>query len=318
MRAALEDVRRALLCHGQGETILPPKMTLSHSFDKQTGPSSGSLPHYVAMPAYLGGNVPYAGFKWVSVGHPHTADQPDITAIIVIQSPQSSYPAAIMDGTLITSIRSAAVTAVAVQELARPDAQVLGIIGTGAQGAKHLQLLSQALPKLKQIRLYNRSRDKAVELATRWKDQVKTEIIVTEGAQEAVMESDIVVTATSTNEPIVQAEWLKRGVLYVQVGRHEITFEAVQRFDKIFVDDWQQIRQRGVQTLALMEQEGRWRSSCLHGTLGQRLLGAIVGRESDSERIMVSTIGLGVVDLAIAARIYEQAVAQGIGQVLTR
>lgn len=157
-----------------------------------------------------------------------------------------------------------------------------------------------------------------MELATRWKDQVKTEIIVTEGAQEAVMESDIVVTATSTNEPIVQAEWLKRGVLYVQVGRHEITFEAVQRFDKIFVDDWQQIRQRGVQTLALMEQEGRWRSSCLHGTLGQRLLGAIVGRESDSERIMVSTIGLGVVDLAIAARIYEQAVAQGIGQVLTR
>ncbi|WP_051620500.1 ornithine cyclodeaminase family protein [Paenibacillus sp. UNC451MF] len=317
--AALEDVRRAFQCHAREDSVLPPKVTLPIPYAEKIGPSSGPLPHYVAMPAYLGGNIPYAGFKWVSVGHPYQVDQPDITAVIVIQSPDSGYPAAIMDGTLITAIRTAAVTAVAAQELAPPYAEVLGIIGAGAQGAMHLRLLPQVLPKLKQIRLYNRSRSKAEELASRMKNEVKAEIVVTGQAQEAVVESDILVTATSSSgEPIVHGEWLKEGVLYVQVGRHEIAFEAVRQFDKILVDDWEQIRHRGVQTLALMEQEGEWRCSCLHGTLGQRLLGRIVGRESASERIMFSSIGLGVTDLAIAARIYEQATARGIGQWLAR
>ncbi|MEW9699204.1 hypothetical protein [Paenibacillus sp. SI8] len=310
--AARADVSKALAIHAGGETALPPKITLSPPFGEQEHSS-----HYVVMPAYVGGDVQMAGVKWVSVGQEcDSSSIPAIPSLILLVNHGNGRPIAIMDGTLLTGIRTAAVTAVAAKALANPQAEVLGLIGAGFQSRMHLQSLMEVLPCLKEIRIYNRTHLKAQELAACYSTQFHGSIRAVRQAEAAVQGADVVVSATSSLTPIIQQAWLKEGVFYAQVGTHECTFEAVHDFNKIYVDDWEQILRRGVQTLAMMASHGQWDGSRLHGTLGDYLNGQISGRESASEKIMFSGIGLGVTDICMAERIYRTAVAKGIGNKL--
>lgn len=305
--AARNDVRHALSLHAAEQCVLPAKVTITPPMRE-----SGSGMHYIAMPAYLGGNVQMAGVKWVRAGKTD-GSSPSITSLFLLVDHDSGDPVAVMDATLLTGIRTAAATMVAAEELANPHAEVFAMIGAGAQGRMHLQAMQYSLPNLKEIRIYNRTYEKARQLVDELGGGFHGRFMAVHDPEEAVRGADVVVSATTTNAPIIQEDWWKDGVFYAQVGGHECTFEAISAFDKIYVDDWRQLQQRGVQTLSVMAQQGQWSESGLHGTLGERLLGRISGRDSNREKIMFSSIGLGIMDIAISARIYRTAIAEHIG-----
>lgn len=305
--AARNDVRQALSLHASGRYVLPSKIPIAPSDH-----ADGNRTHYIVMPAYLGGEVQMAGMKWVRVGKTD-GTAPSITSVFLLVDHNSGDPVAMMDATLLTGVRTAAVTTVAAQELANPDAKVLGIIGAGVQGRMHLQALQAAFPNLTEIRIYSRRQENASKAADEFLGNFQGRMIAVHDAEEAVRDSDLVVSATTADAPVIRKEWLKDGVFYAQIGGHECTFEAVEAFDKIFVDDWEQLLHRGVQTLAVMAKQNKWKESDLHGTLGERLTGNVSGRMSNREKIMFSSIGLGIVDIAIAVRIYRTAVAKHIG-----
>jgi ornithine cyclodeaminase len=181
------------------------------------------------------------------------------------------------------------------------------------QSRMHLQALTHSFPRLKEIRICGRRQEKARHLTDEYGNRFKGRALAVRDAETAVRGADIVVTATTTDKPIIEKDWLKDGVFYAQIGSHECTFEAAAAFDRIYVDDWQQLLRRGVQTLAIMANQGLWSEERLTGTLGERLLGKVPGRESKREKIMFSSIGLGVTDIVMASRIYRTAVAKRIG-----
>jgi ornithine cyclodeaminase/alanine dehydrogenase-like protein (mu-crystallin family) len=146
-------------------------------------------------------------------------------AVIQLFRSNTGEPLAIMDGRLITEMRTAAVSAVAVDLLARSDAKVLGILGSGVQARSHVQALSR-LRKFEEIRVWSRNDANAKRFAEEVGARVTT-------AEEAVSEADVVLTLTSSPEPVLFGRWLKKDAMVCAVGavtpnRRELDDEAMR------------------------------------------------------------------------------------------
>ncbi len=135
---------------------------------------------------------------------------PTHMAMIVLFSPETGQPLAVMDGRLITEMRTAAVSAAATKLLAAPDSRVLALLGSGVQAHAHLEALSQ-ICSFAEVRVWSRSQ----EHAERFAEQYGTEAMP---AESAVRGADVVVTATNALEPILKGDWLKPGAHVNAVG----------------------------------------------------------------------------------------------------
>ena len=131
-------------------------------------------------------------------------------AIIVLFRPENGEPLAMMDGRLITEMRTAAVSAVATRALAAPDASVLAILGSGVQARSHVEAL-RLVRDFEEIRVWGRT----PEHTERFAAEVGAKVM---SAAEAVRDADVVVTATSAIEPVLKGAWLKPGVHVNAVG----------------------------------------------------------------------------------------------------
>jgi ornithine cyclodeaminase/alanine dehydrogenase-like protein (mu-crystallin family) len=178
---------------------------------------------FAVMPAVYGGVM---GAKMVTF-YPRNVDlsKPTHMAMIQLFRADTGEPLAMMDGRLITEMRTAAVLAVAVDLLARPEAKVLAILGSGVQARSHVQALSQ-VRGFDEIGVWSRSETHARKFAEEIGAQVMT-------AQQAVSGADVVLTLTSSSEPILQGRWLKKDALVCAVGavtpdRRELDDEAMR------------------------------------------------------------------------------------------
>ena len=125
------------------------------------------------------------------------------------------------------------------------------------------------------------------------------------------------ITATVTKTPIVKPDWIEEGTLYIHVGSHECEFEVIDQADKIVVDDWEELKHRGVETISIMYSEGKFDESNIHAELGEVVNLVKSGRENEKEFIYFNSVGMGVQDVALASIIYEAAKERGIGQELS-
>ena len=137
-------------------------------------------------------------------------DLPTHMAVIALFDPKTGEPLALMDGRYITEMRTAAVSAVATDALATPDAKVLALLGAGVQGRAHLEALRH-VRQFEEIRIWNRTAERAERFAA--EHGVKAMAL-----EAAVRDADVVVTATSAHEPILKGEWLKTGAHVNAVG----------------------------------------------------------------------------------------------------
>ena len=312
MSLAVPTMEEVFLLHHRKDYVLPSKCVLRWG-DRDTETTRGRIN---AMPGWIGGGFQAVGIKWIASSpmNPFKHKLPRASAVIVLNDPDTLVPVAVMDGTVISAARTGANTGVAARYLARRDSRTLGLIGAGVQNRTQLLALMYALPAINEVRVYDVSRERAERFVLEMQPQTAAALGVVGSAREAVAGADVFVTATVTHEPIVRPDWVEPGVFYSHVGSHECTFEAILKMDKRVVDDWDEIKHRGVETLAIMYNSGVIGDDAIYGELGEIVAGRKPGRERANERIYFNTVGMGIEDVALAWKIYQRASDMGLGK----
>jgi ornithine cyclodeaminase len=260
------------------------------------------------MPAYL----PSAGLacKLVTL-FPQNIDRHTHQAVIVVFDPETGTPLAVMDGTYITATRTAAGSALATRLLAREDAEVLALLGTGVQAHSH----ARALPRVRtfsEVRVAGRDRARAEALA----DEIGPHARAVSSYEEAIRGSDVVAATTHATEPIVRREWLSPGVHVNSVGLNPSGREV----DEQTVADALLVVESRESALAAPpagapELVGV-RPADVHAELGELVAGTRPRRSSQDEITLYKSVGVAVQDVAAAALVLAAAKERSVGRAI--
>jgi alanine dehydrogenase len=258
------------------------------------------------MPSYL----PSAGLacKLVTL-FPHNDDRETHQALICVFDPTNGTPLALMDGTYITATRTAAGSALATRLLARDDAEVLALIGTGVQARSH----ARALPRVRdftEIRVAGRDRAQAEKLA----EEIGPGARAVASYEEAIRGADVVATTTHAVEPVVRREWLSPGVHVNSVGLNP----AGRELDAATVADAVLVVESRESALApppagAPELVGLAHAH-VHAELGELVAGVRPGRTSPDQITLYKSVGVAVQDAAAAALVLAAARERSVGR----
>jgi ornithine cyclodeaminase/alanine dehydrogenase-like protein (mu-crystallin family) len=317
--AVMED---ALASLGRGEVHNPLRQIVR-------GP--GAVGMLGLMPAYRGGERPFYGLKEVCVfpGNPARGLDSHLGAVLLHDGETGELLAA-MNASAITAIRTAAVSAVATKLLAREDAAVLAIVGTGVQGQMHAAAIPLVRP-IREIRMFSRNarraggppapvppgqeQDRQARLSS-----TTTTTTIAATAEECVRGADIIVTATSSREPVLRREWLSPGVHINAVGS---SIAAARELDgatvaaaALFVDRCESMVNESGDYLFALQEGAIAGPEHIRAELGELLTGQAQGRRSPDEITLFKSLGLAIEDLASASFLYEKATRLGRGTVV--
>jgi 2,3-diaminopropionate biosynthesis protein SbnB len=269
-------------------------------------------------PAYVGGDVQVTGIKWIPSNpeNPIKRGMPRSNALTILNDPETGYPLAVMDGTVISAMRTGAVVGVGAKYLARPDAEIVGLIGAGVINRTQLLALHASLKELRLAKLFDLVPEKAHAFAAEYSEQLELEIEVVDSAQAAIEGADVVAPATivGPEDRYIQPEWIKKGAYLANLSVNDYTPEAVLVCDKLVVDHKKQLGRPGP-ILSDMVTEGLIEVDDLVN-IGAIVNGKVPGRTNDDECIFFSPLGMGIEDLINAHRVYLEARRRGIGQEL--
>ena len=313
MSETVQAVETSFRLHACGETILPPKPVLRWG-GPETEETTGRI---MAMPAYLGGDLRIAGIKWIPSrpGNPARYGLPRANALIILNDPDTLLPLAVMDGTIVSAMRTGAASGVAAKYLARPGAEILGMVGAGVQMHTQAMAMRAVLPNLKEGRVFDLEAAKAGAFAEKMSADLGLPIRAVGTAAEACREADVFITATISSFPYVQAGWYKPGVLHCEVSFWDTPAEVLNTLDRIVCDDYEQVAHHAVDVAFRAVRDGYICRDQV-SNLGDIVIGKAPGRESSRHKILFNPIGLGIHDVCEAYRVYRAACAQGIGQML--
>jgi ornithine cyclodeaminase/alanine dehydrogenase len=302
MQKMIDLVEAVFHAHGKGEVLMPSKITLDLGEGNEWPPYGGS---FNAMPAYIGEGLDVSGIKWVcGFEGNRSKGLPYISGTILLNDPRTGELLAVMDGSYITDYRTGAATGVAVKYLAKKAAGVVGIIGTGIQARTNLAAIKEVI-SITKAKIIDLNKDAARQFAEEMSKELHIDIVVCETNQEVVEGSDIVVTVTTANQPLVMKEWLTEGALVLSVGSFQELDEKIPlTADKLVVDSWAQNSHRG-ELLKLVE-AGKLTKEHVHAELCEIVTNQKAGRENEQEIICACLIGMGSTDIGIASAVYEE------------
>lgn len=306
MGECIEVMADALSALARGEAVVPlrPVMRLPENI--------GALG---MMPSWLG-NIGAIGVKVISVfpGNHGTGFDSHQGAVLVFDTIHGQL-LAVVDASSITAIRTAAVSGVATQLLARPEAQTLAILGSGVQARSHLAAMTCARP-ISGVRIWSRDARRARSFADRESERLQIGVEPVETVEAAVDGADIICTTTASPEPILRGEWISAGTHINAVGSsvpftRELDSTAVAN-SRLYVDRRESTLNEAGDFL-LAKKEGAVDDSHIVGEIGDILVGRIEGRGTPDEITLFKSLGLGVEDLAAANHVYGKAVELGLG-----
>lgn len=300
-----ESVGRALVELSAGRASMPPRIAASV-------PERGAL--LAAMPAYL----PSAGAlttKLVSL-FPHNDDRPTHQAVVIAFDPATGTPVALMDGEAITALRTAAASALATQLLARQDASVLVILGTGVQARAHADAVMR-VRRFKEVRIAGRDMSKARGLADAVGASASTSF------SEAMRGADVVCACTHSAQPVVLRRDLPDGVHITSVGFNpagrEVDGETVR--DAVVVVESREAAlappPAGSNDIAWAIREGLIQAGHVHAELGEIVAGTRPGRSDSAQITLYKSVGVAVEDAAAAALALKRAKERGVGRTIS-
>ncbi len=230
---------------------------------------------------------------------------------VILHSGDTGEPLAFMNASAITAIRTAAVSAVATRLLAREGASVLAILGAGVQARSHLRAIP-LVRDITEVRIYGRDRAKAETLAT------DASIRGVADAESAVRGADIIVTATSSREPVLRREWIAPGAHINAVGS---SIAAARELDaatvaaaSLFVDRRESTVNESGDYLFALREGAIAGPEHIRAEIGELLTGVAGGRTSEDEITLFKSLGLAVEDLAAAVFLHGEALRTGAGK----
>jgi alanine dehydrogenase len=301
--AALE---RAHIQYSTGKAVMPVRLVV---------PLPQIRGRITSMPGYL--NTDKAlGMKVVTYFQENPRHNlPAILGTVMLFSAETGKIIAVMDGSSITAIRTACASAMATKALANVEAPVLGILGAGVQARAHLRALCR-VRKISTIKVYSPSGKSGAAIKKELQSEAGAPIEIARSAEETVRGSDLIVTATTSNAPVLSREWLKPGAHINAVGSHrpdqrEIDGPTVAHA-KVAVDSREAIMAEcGDILLALKEKSIS--ENHIHGEIGEILAGIKPGRTRADEITLYKSVGIAIQDVATAHLVYHKALAQNVG-----
>ena len=315
MHTAMQDVKKAYILNHRQDVINPGKCVLRWG---KTVEDENILGRINAMPGYIGGDYNMAGIKWIGSGPMnYKKGLPRASVTVILNDPDTKLPVCVADGTAISTVRTGASGGIAIELLAKSNAEVMTICGAGAQAYTQLEAALISRPTIKKIYVY----DIIPENADRYirNNQAKypgITFINASDVETAVRESDIIDCVTLATEPFIQGAWLKKGALVMNMSDYEVDNECVRIADKVVVDFWESIKHRMISTVALMWKDGLFKDEDLHAELGEILSNEKACRESDDEIIYFNAVGAGILDIAVATRCYQKALQEKVGTIV--
>ena len=312
MRAAIADVKNAYILDRKQDVINPGKCVLRWG---KTIEDENVLGRINAMPGYIGGDYDIAGIKWIGSGPMnYRKGLPRASVTVILNDPDTKLPVCVADGTAISTVRTGASGGVAIELLAKSNAEVMTICGAGAQAHTQLEAALISRPTLQKIYVYDivaANADRFIDINK--KKYPNITFVRADDVETAARESDIIDCVTLATEPFIKGAWLKKGALVMNMSDYEVENDCVQLADKVVVDFWESIKHRMISTVALMWKDGLFKDEELHAELGEILAGEKSPRESDDEIIYFNAVGAGILDIAVAARCYQKALRENIG-----
>ncbi len=310
-----EIVDKTFKDFGEGKVINPPKVNLDLG-------ETGNYPYYEgfmnAMPAYIGGNLDIAGLKWVGgfAGERKKADLPYITAMILLVNPHLGTFEAVLEGSYISNMRTGSQTAVALKYLHPKKEITIGLYGAGLQARTQIETISEWFD-ITRLVVWNHRRVTAEAFAVEMKQFVTGEIIIADPEKpEEAAANDALITVTPAQKPFLTKEMVKPGTIVFPMGSfQEITDDLILAADKIVVDHTEQALHRGA--LKSLNDEGIITEKNITTTIGELAAGKTTIGDISNDITICIPIGTGAVDVAVAARAYEKALEQGIGESFT-
>jgi ornithine cyclodeaminase/alanine dehydrogenase-like protein (mu-crystallin family) len=310
IKMAMQVAEKTMLAYEQHRILFPEKII--QIFDQFSHERINCLPATLL-------DEKICGVKWVSVfpRNPSLHDAQNLSAIFVLSEIEKGFPVAVMEGTLASNMRVAAMGGVAAKHLSRKDSEIIGFIGAGEQAKMHLIAMKVVRSSLKECRVAA----KTIEEEQQFIDELSPLlpdmhfVRANTHGRAAMLDADILVTATSVQAPLLKAEWMKPGAFYSHIGGWEDEYEVAQQCDKIVCDDWEAVTHR-TQTLSRMYKEGLISGADIHADLHELVSGHKPGRETENERIYFNAVGLAYIDVAIGLAMYRRAIEHGSGQSL--
>lgn len=314
MKEAVQADKDALELYSKGESNIPLRANLDVS-------------EYEGQSLYMYGYAAPAhalGVKIVSV-YPKNIEKglTSVPATMVLVNCETGEVCAMMDGTFLTRIRTGAVSGAATDVLARRDSKVFALFGTGGQAETQLEAVLSVRP-IELVKVYDLSRERAQTFAdkmnTLFGEKYSVKIVAVETSDEAVKDADIITTVTTAKRAVFNGRLVKKGAHINGVGSYtpemsEVDEYIVTTVGKVYVDTRDgALNESG--DLIQPIQKGTFSADRVTGELGEVIFGKVPGRESDDEITFFETTGSAVLDIVTAQRIYECAVAQGIGSTI--
>ncbi len=298
-------VERAFRLHGEGKAAAPGVLSMHVSgggFHVKAGVLDLGRQYFAAK---VNGNFPENSTRF---------GLPTIQGVIVLCDAEKGSPLAVMDSREITSLRTAAATAVAANHLARKDSQTVTVCGCGNQGRVQLRAISR-VRHVRTVFAYDKCEEHASRFAQELADELKISITPVSDLAAAVRRSDICVTCTTSRQPLLGPDDVTPGTFIAAVGadhpeKQELHPSLIAK-GKIVADVLEQCAVMGDLHHAL--KAGVIRRAGVHAELGEIVAGKKPGRESEDEIIIFDSTGMALQDVAAAAALYEKAVTQKSG-----
>lgn len=300
MRDALQVVEAAFRRYGEGAAVNRPRTRLRIARATLHLMSAGlSDPPMVGCKVYLSGR----GKTRFHVLLYH-AETGDLLAMI--------------EADRLGQMRTGATSGVATKYMARESAAVAGLFGTGWQAEGQAEAVS-AVRKLQRIVVYGRDPERRRTFCTKMADRLAVEVVPSTNPQDVVQQAEILITATSSVEPVFSGEWLQPGTHINAVGsnylvKRELDEEAVRRCHRIVVDSREQAERECGDLLGPID-KGILHWSQVH-ELGQVIVRRVLGRGGEEEITLFESHGLALEDISLAALIYQRAVTSKVGDPL--
>ncbi len=307
MSECIEVVAGAFVALEQGEMTMPLR-----SIWIPPGANGGMA----WMPAHRGGAEPLYGLKVLCVipDNP-TRGLDGHQGQVMLADGVTGQLRALLDASAVTAIRTAAVSALATRLLAREDARTLAIVGTGVQARTHLEAIPLVRP-IERVRIAGRTPDRAGEFVGELSGGVPFELEACASVEEAVRGADVVVTATTSREPVLTRSWLEPGVHVNAVGASQPTsreLDTASVADAALFTDRRESLENEAAEYRLALDEGLIEPAHVRAELGELLTGTATGRTSKDEITLFRSLGLAVFDVAAAAHVLAEAEVSGEG-----
>jgi alanine dehydrogenase len=299
MPLALEAVENAFQRLADGSAVL-------HSRQRLHLPEKSYL-HYMAAGD---GSSGYMGLKI------YTSSREGLRFLVPLFDAQSGDLVALLEADRLGQMRTGAASGVATRRMARADARVAGIIGTGLQARTQLEAIV-LVRKLEKIRAYGRDQQRREQFAQEMTASLGVPVTAVQTAEEAVRDADIVITSTTATNPVVEGRWLKSGAHINAIGanfpqKRELDAEAVRRCDLIAADSRQQSREEAGDLIHVFgDDASQWDK--VH-ELADIVGGKIPGRTGPNQITLFKSNGIAIEDVVVAGRVYELARARGLGR----